>query len=92
MDDPERGSGRTTQQMKEAPLGAIYIWLHGEVWYPKNLAAKIGRADLQIVGPMWLNSMNFQGKRLSGIVIDHATYLSDKQWKLLDIARTSVGR
>ena len=89
--ESERGTGRTTQQMKEAPLGSVYIWVaHNSLWYAKALARAIGRHDLHIVGPMWLDGMHFLGRHLSGIVVDHATNLTDKQWDILRSARTRL--
>ena len=91
MNESERGTGRTTQQMKEAPLGAVYIWVnHNTLWYSKDLARSIGRPDLEIVGPMWLDGMRFLGRHLSGIIVYHATNLTSKQWDILQLARTRI--
>lgn len=83
----------TRKQMKDAPYKAIYIWCNGYLTYPVNLAFEIGRTDLQIVSPHWLdNSNNWRGRIFSGIVIDHAIndypefMLTNEQYKnLMDI-------
>jgi hypothetical protein len=74
-----RGTGTTTQQMKAAPKNATYIWVHGDTYYPKQLAKELGRTDLKIVGPDWLTDYRFMGLRDLEVVIDHATELSPRQ-------------
>jgi hypothetical protein len=66
-----RGSGRTTQQMLSARDGSVFVWVNHDTRYPKELAARIGRSDLEIVGPQWLE-YGWLGRSLSGLVIDHA--------------------
>jgi hypothetical protein len=80
--DGKRGSGRTTQQMQRAPKGAIYIWCNSHLDYPKRLASQLGRQDLVLVRPDWLSDRRYMGQRLSGIIIDHATTLSEEQLAL----------
>lgn len=75
-----RQSGMTTLQMREAPQGAVYVWPNEVLGYPKRLARDIGRDDLQIVSPWWLRAAMWQGMRLSGIVLDHATELTSSLW------------
>lgn len=66
-------NGTTTKQIKDAPLGAIYVWPTADVLYPKRLAEALGRSDLKIVGPSWLKGKDivFKARHVSG-VIDHA--------------------
>ncbi len=72
-EDKYRGTGRTTQLMKDAPLGAHYVWLNYHFYYPLALAEKIGRADLKIVGPGYFDWD--KARSLSTrIIIDHAAY------------------
>ena len=66
-----RGSGRTTQQMLSAREGSVFVWVNHDTLYAKKLAARIGRTDLEIVGPQWLEN-GWIGRSLSGLVIDHA--------------------
>ena len=46
-----RQSGRSSEQMKAAPAGAVYVWVNSMLGYPKALARAVGREDLRIVGP-----------------------------------------
>jgi hypothetical protein len=66
-----RGSGRTTQQLQAAARGSVFIWCSRDTHYPKMLAEKIGRSDLIIVGPSWLEH-GWIGVEISGLTIDHA--------------------
>lgn len=74
----ERGTGHTTRQMLEATKGAVYVWFSNDLSYPRHLAGHLGRTDLQIVGPSWLEwRANVQ--RATYVVIDHATKLTARQ-------------
>lgn len=91
MDDDFRGTGQTTRQMQAAPQRAIFIWpVRHSMPYAKELAHKLGRDDLQIVTPDWLQDEKWRGLELSGIVIDHATRLSIEQYHKLEWARTRI--
>ena len=85
----ERGTGRTKQQMLAAPHGALFVWVNQHIDYPRALAYHIGRGDLQIVSPGWLER-NTQGREFSGIVVDHAADLSEEQVYALHCARIKV--
>ena len=82
MKDPQRGTGRTTRQMLAAPLSAHFIWHNNELSVPKELARFLGREDLRIVGPSWLD--NCRGLRPTGVVLDH--------WAKLDERRACIYR
>lgn len=71
-----RGTGRTTRQMREAPRGAVYVWINGQTHYPRALAASLARRDLEIVRPEWLEQAF---GRAVPIVIDHAVRLTPEQ-------------
>lgn len=72
--------GTTSKQMKEAPLNSIYIWCNEQTLYPIRLATALGRHDLLIVTPRWLNAKSsFLGSVRQGITIDHATEFSQDQ-------------
>lgn len=64
--------GRTTRQMKSAPLGAVYVWGDSRLEYPKKLARSIGREDLDVRPLTWLGMRNVVGRKISGLVLDHA--------------------
>lgn len=85
----ERQTGITTRQMTEAPVGAVYVWVNSELSYPRRLALHLGRRDLQIVGPSWLNMPKFY-RHAAGIVVDHAADLTDNQLDGLDDARRRI--
>ena len=73
-----RASGRTTKQMEEAPHGAHFLWCNEFIEYPRSLAKKIGRDDLRIVSPSWLET-GWRGIELSGLVVDHTCRLTEQQ-------------
>ena len=84
--------GITTKQMMDAPKKAIFIWINEDLHYPKSLAKSLGRRDLEIVSPYWLESCAFAGRILSGIIIDHATVFTLEQMCRLDEARRRIRR
>ena len=90
MDNQERGSDRTTAQMLGAPKDAVFVWCNEKLYYPNKLACSLGRSDLKIVGPSWLESHNNRGLRASGIVVDHWTKLNERQEALLWVVRAHV--
>src|SRR5947207_1411596 len=74
-----RGTGLTTRQMRSAPNGAIFVWVNGHLSYPRDIARHLGRSDLEIVAPSWLEGHHWRGRYLSGLVIDHACALTHAQ-------------
>lgn len=90
MIDTDRGTGRTTQAMLTAPRDAVYVSCCSNATdYDRQLARKIGREDLRIVEPSWLDH-GWYGKVLTGIVVDHAADLTEGQMTLLKSACTRV--
>jgi len=67
--------------MQVAPEKAVFVWVNHQLSYPKSLAEKLNRDDLEIVSPDWLSDHRWAGRAFSGIVLDHAAALTDKQWK-----------
>lgn len=86
----DRGTGITTRQMESAPKNAVYVWCNGVLFYPKELAKKIGRTDLEIVSPGRFDGYSFHGRMLSGLVLDHAAKLTDRQWENFKYAMRCV--
>ena len=84
-----RREGTTTRQMEEAPKGAVFVWCNGHTDYPRLLARKIAREDLQIKAPIWLEDL-WRGLELTGVVVDHAARLTDRQWDGFQGALTRV--
>lgn len=82
FEETSRQIGATTQQMKDAPLGATFVWCNGLLHYPVLLAKRLGREDL-IVRPLsWLSTPNnFVGQNLTNVIIDHAARLDDNAWE-----------
>lgn len=85
-----RGDGATTRQMQAAPQGALFVWVNHRLGYPKDLARKLGRADLEIVPPSYLEGDQFRGRTFSGIVIDHAATLTNSQWDGHELFRERI--
>lgn len=85
-----RQTGATTKQMETAPKGAVFVWCNSHTDYAIHLARKIGREDLQIVSPAWLEWGRWRGLELTGLVIDHAAQLTDMQWDNYQAALTRV--
>jgi hypothetical protein len=80
--DEYRGKGTTTQQMREAPHGALFVWPVERLHYPRDLARTLRREDLTIVGPAAFRcgGERLFGQRFPAIVIDHACALSAEDW------------
>ena len=86
-----RGTGRTAKQIHDAPKGAIYVWVNQHLGYPRDLAANLGRNDLQIVSPMYLDYIDkLAGRTITGIVLDHAADLTNRQYDNYRLALTRV--
>jgi len=83
-------SEHTATQMQQAPIGAIYIWPTGSLLYPQQLAKKHQRTDLQIVSTSWLRDRKWLGIHLSGIVVDHACRLTDREASSLQSAISRI--
>lgn len=87
-----RQSGRTTRAMQELPKGAVFVWVNQHLDYPKQLARKLGRDDLQIVSPQWLVDRRWTGLDLTGLNLDHAAreVMTDEQCRAYQEAMTRV--
>ena len=77
--DPDRGTGRTSKQMLEAPQKSIFVWCNSALSYPLSLAKHLGREALYIISPESIRYLWCSSKVRGGIVVDHAAYLSDRQ-------------
>lgn len=84
----DRQTGRTTQQIADAPRGAVFVWCNSCTWYPQELARKLGRDDL-VVRPMsWLQSRNVMGRDFPGVIVDHAAQPDSEGYAALHYLRT----
>jgi hypothetical protein len=72
--------------------GAVYIWVNNQLQYPRSLAKTLGREDLTVVSPGWLDSYQWRGMELTGVLLDHAARLKGDQWDHLFEARARVRR
>lgn len=77
-----RQSGRTTRIMQTAPRGAFFVWGTDDLRYPKALAAKLGREDLQIVGPSWFTARRYRGCDPINIRADHYVPWDEQTWEM----------
>lgn len=68
----DRGTGRTTEQLRQAATGAVFVWCNGHLGYPRRLAAALSRQDLCIRGPDFFSEMGWLGSRPGMVVVDHA--------------------
>lgn len=88
----ERQSGRTTQQLRDAPHGALFIWCRHDATYARRIARTVlGRHDLRIVGRGALRTekiLNATGP----IILDHAivTRTNWEQYACVEIARINA--
>ena len=92
LKDAFRGTGRTTSQIRSAPVGAIYIWPNSHLAYPRKIAEQVGRDDLRFVSPGWLTAGRWQGLNLTGLVKDHAVHFNEDEWQAYHNALTMVRR
>ena len=85
-----RGSGTTAMQMRDCAQSAIYVWVNGQLDYPKRLALHLGRSDLRIVSPSFLSNYQFAGLRMTDLVLDHACELNSMELYGYQAARISI--
>lgn len=69
-----RQTGRTTQQMADAPKGAVFVWCNSRTSYPHDLAKKLDRQDLVVRPLSWLAPRNVMGRDFPGVIVDHAAH------------------
>lgn len=74
------GEGTTTSQMTSSPKRSVFVWVNSQLDYPRRLAKKLNREDLEIVSPNWLSNDQWIGRTFPAIVLDHACYLTREQW------------
>lgn len=93
----QRGTGRTTEQLRAAPQGALFIApTHAAVWHCLDLARKIGRTDIKMASPGILNrkAIHLRGTHYPAIVLDHAAaeMLTEEQVKGYEYIRGYIER
>jgi hypothetical protein len=83
----DRQTGRTSQQMADAPMGAVFVWCNSRTAYPLDLAKHLGRDDL-VVRPMsWLEPRNVMGRDFPGVIVDHAAQPDSEAYAALHYMR-----
>ncbi len=92
--DQNRGTGRTTRQLKELPIdGYFVVHTRKAIGHAKNLACHLGRSDIKVVGPEFLLQNRWHGLSLTGIDVDHWCFEAIRNpefWELLSLARLRV--
>lgn len=90
----ERGTGQTTNQMKNASPGAIYV-VYGNRGYYRNLARFLGRDDLVIESPEGVSTGKLHGAERE-VVLDHGILgclaLGSRFWDTLAQHRSRLNR
>lgn len=84
----DRQIGHTTQQMKDAPKGAVFVWCNSRIDYPLNLAKTLGRDDLVVRPLSWLEPRNVMGRNFPGVILDHAAQPGSEGHAALHYLRT----
>jgi|SRR6056297_997165 len=70
--DTERNTGRTTKQIKDAPNGAVFVAPSTRlVDYCFSIAKSVGREDVKVVSPQWLENGSWRGLRFPDVIMDH---------------------
>lgn len=82
----DRQTGRTTRQMLAAPKNSFYVWANESLSYPRSLAMKLDRNDLQIKPLSWLRLDNVRGRRILTVTIDHAAPWNDETVAVMEYA------
>jgi hypothetical protein len=87
--DEERGTGRTTKQLEQAPLGALFIWSNPHIEYPTRIARSLNRLDITIIGSNILERPEqLSGLMFTALVLDHGLMLKTlEQSYALDLIR-----
>lgn len=77
-----RQSGRTTQQLRDAPTDSVYVVCNQNAKdYTRRIAQSLGRGDIHIVTPAVLDDEGWvRSLKRPAIVVDHATRLVGRQY------------
>ena len=75
-------TGITTRQIFYAPQEAIFVWVNDNLKYPKEIAEKYDRNDLEIVSVSWLFEDKWKltkRRKVPSIIFDHSISLDIKR-------------
>ncbi len=67
------------------------MWANSDIKYPKALAAKLGRDDLEVRPRSWLKPNSVRGRRFSGVVVDHAAPFCSEAYAALSLLQFTAG-
>lgn len=84
----DRQLGRTSQQMTDAPPGAVFVWCNSRTAYPLGLAKHLGRDDLVVRPLSWLEPRNVMSRDFPGVIVDHAAQPDSEAYAALHYLRT----
>lgn len=85
----DRGTGRTTRQILAAPQRSFYVCPNSRARsYTRSLAAHLGRSDLWMVDPDWLDRGACRGLFSDQVTIDHSVELTVRQKQQLNYLDT----
>lgn len=81
----ERGTGATTQQIRDCPTDTVYICVNStHADYCRRIAEELGRRDIRFATPnSWLSLV--RGTRRQ-VVVDHAAVVSPDNFKEIFIS------
>ena len=82
-------TGKTTEQLKTAPLNAFYVWPNSNLAYPRALLRKLGRNDITLISTYrLLESMRGINRP---VVLDHASFVSFEELAYIKAHNSKVG-
>lgn len=70
-----RRTGRTAEQLNNAPKGAVFVWCNDRIAYPRDLADSLERKDITVRPLSWLQKQYVIGIRPVHVIVDHAAEL-----------------
>lgn len=69
--DELRGTGRTTEQLKNMPENSIFVWCNERTDYAVRLSKFLNRNDIKIIGPSQIKNYMI-GRKNIPVIFDHA--------------------
>ena len=74
-------TGSTTDQIKNSPQNAIYVWPNSNLFYPRELARHLGRTDIKFLSAHLIRPGSLHMRGAKDVVLDHATCLNPESWE-----------
>lgn len=84
-------TGKTTQQLINAPKDSFFVWCNSDFHYPKQLCSKLNRPDIRLIGPSDI-AYTIRGLRVP-VIIDHYAYhlVSDSDLDFIKVHNHKAG-